>query len=455
MSDTLPIAVLTLALCHGAMAQGLAGQGPPAPPKPGDIQTGLTQAASGPPVNLTLDQAMERARQYSQQVYTAAIAAQFAHEDTVQAKAALYPTVNQFNQFIYTQPNDTLTGIFVSNDGPHVYNEQILVHGDILSFQKRADYRRAIAAEAVARAKADLASRGLIATVVQNYYGMVVAQRKLANAQQSLREAQNVLDITQKLEQGREVAHADVIKARIQVEQRQRDLQDAQLALDKARIGFAVLLFPNYGQQYAVADDLDNTPLLPPFPEIQARAARNSPDIRAAQSLVEQQNQAITSARWAMLPQLSFDYFVGINANQFALYNRDHLNNFGQVAQVQMTIPVWNWGAMRSKVKQAELQLRQARQDLSFTQRQLLAELNQFYLEAQVSSSQVASLRVSAADSAESLRLTQLRYTAGEVTILELVDAQSTLVAARNAHVDGMARYRLAVANLQTLTGAF
>jgi outer membrane protein TolC len=55
----------------------------------------------------------------------------------------------------------------------------------------------------------------------------------------------------------------------------------------------------------------------------------------------------------------------------------------------------------------------------------------------------------------ESLRLTNLRYQAGESTVLEIVDAQNTLTQARNAYDDGQARYRIAVANLQTLTGSF
>jgi outer membrane protein TolC len=38
---------------------------------------------------------------------------------------------------------------------------------------------------------------------------------------------------------------------------------------------------------------------------------------------------------------------------------------------------------------------------------------------------------------------------------LELVDAQNTLNQARNAYDDGLARYRVALANLQTLTGTF
>jgi outer membrane protein TolC len=55
----------------------------------------------------------------------------------------------------------------------------------------------------------------------------------------------------------------------------------------------------------------------------------------------------------------------------------------------------------------------------------------------------------------EALRLSALRYQEGEATILELVDAQNTLTLARNAYDDGLVRYRVALANLQTLTGVF
>ncbi|MGA2275476.1 MAG: TolC family protein [Bryobacteraceae bacterium] len=414
----------------------------------------LAQPAA-PPLKLTLQQAIDRARQYGPTFIAANLAAASAHEDAVQAKAALLPGVGALSQFIYTQPNGTPTGVFVSNDGPHVYNQQAMVHGDLFAPGKRADYHRALAAEAVARAKADVAARGLVAVVVQDYYAMVVAERKLANAQRALREARQFLDVTEQQERGGEAAHSDVIKAQIQVEQRQRDAEDGQLALDKARLAFAVLLFPDFRQDFTVEDDLDSAAALPPFPQVQDMAGRNNPDLRTAQAAVEQQTHVVESARAALLPTLSFDYFFGINANQFAVHNLDQRNNLGSVAQAELTVPLWTWGAARSKIRQAQIGLEQARNDLSFTQRQLLSTLQAFYQEAQVAGSQVDSLKRSVELSAESLRLTLLRYRAGEVTVLEVVDAQTTLTQARNARADGLARYRLALAELQTLTGAF
>ncbi len=320
---------------------------------------------------------------------------------------------------------------------------------------KRADHQRAIAAEAAARAKADIAARGLAATVVQNYYTLLAAQRKYANAQQSLKEAREFADITRKLDAGGEAAHSDAVKAEIQLAQRQRDEQDAQLAIERTRIGFGILLFTDYTQQFSVEDNLATSPALPARAQVEELAGRNNPDIRAAQAAVTQQQYELKSARAAYFPVLSLDYFYGIDANQYAIWDQGHQRNLGSVAQATLTIPIWNWGATRSKVRQSDLRLQQARLDLSLAQRQLLANLDAYYLEAQSASAQIDSLRHSADLSAESLRLTLLRYEAGEVTVLEVVDAQSTLAQARNAYDDGLVRYRVGLAALQTLTGVF
>ena len=127
--------------------------------------------------------------------------------------------------------------------------------------------------------------------------------------------------------------------------------------------------------------------------------------------------------------------------------------NIGYSAQATLNVPIWNWGAIRSRVKQAGLKREQAELDLTLTQKQLEANLASYYQEAQTALSQIESLRTSSDLSAESLRLTTLRYQAGEATALEVVDAETTASGARGAYSDGLVRYRVALATLQTLTG--
>ena len=408
---------------------------------------------SPPDAPLTLQAVLDLARANSQQVRAAQRASDLAAEDRKQARAALLPSMNGFTQYIYTQPNGTPSGIWVPNDGPRVYAMWLNVHGDVFSLAKWAEYRGAAAAEAVARARADVAGRGLVATIVQNYYGLVAAQRKLASAQRSLGEAQQFLDITQKQESGGEVAHSDVVKAQIQVNQRMRDAQDAELAVLKSRLGLSVLVFPDFRDAFSVVDDMDAMMPLLPLAELRSSAVTNSPDVRVAAASVQQESFGVGVARGGVLPSLSFDYFYGINANEFATYDPEGHRLLGSVAQVQLNVPLWNWGAAQSKLKQAQLRVQAAKSDLTLAQRQLQASINTFHREAEVARDQVASLRESLDLSTESLRLTLLRYQAGEVSVLEVVDAQTTLIQARNAYDDGLLRYRVALAALQTLTG--
>jgi len=98
-----------------------------------------------------------------------------------------------------------------------------VVHEEVLAFFRKGEVRRALAAEAVAHARVEVAARGLNATVIQNYFAIISAQRKFANAQTALQEARRFYEISQQLEKGGEAAHSDVIKAEIDLRQRQRE----------------------------------------------------------------------------------------------------------------------------------------------------------------------------------------------------------------------------------------
>ena len=146
-------------------------------------------------LTISLEDALERARTNSQQLQSADLDVALAHEDRRQAKAALLPSLDYFNQYIYTQGNGTDPGVFVSNDGVHVYNSLAEVHEELFSPQRLAEYRRTAAAQALATARRDVVERGLTTTVAQNYFAAVIAKRQNANAREALQQAQRFLTI--------------------------------------------------------------------------------------------------------------------------------------------------------------------------------------------------------------------------------------------------------------------
>ncbi len=405
-------------------------------------------------VTLTLADAIARAKSNAPQFQAALTGLGLAREDRVQARAALLPSVNYSTSFIYTQPNGSASGAFIANNGAHEYISQGIAH-EALGFGSLPDYQRAKAAHALAKAKAEIAARGLVVTVVQAFYGLLAAQAKTQATLQVSGEAQHFLDISKKLENGGEVAHSDVIKAQIQANDLQRQVQETKLAEERARLAVAVLVFPNFFQDFTLVNDLAAAPALPPLTDVQEMAKKNNPELGAALAGLQVADKEVSVARAGHLPSLTVDWFYGIDANQFATEDRVGNRNLGYSAVATLNIPIFNWGATQSKVKQAELQRHQAQVELSAAQRQALADLQSFYSEAETARGQLDTLRESSELAAESVRLTNLRYQAGEATALEVVDAQNTLTTARNAYHDGEARYHLAIANLQTLTGTF
>jgi len=433
----------------------------------------MAQQTPGPAITLptiTLVDALQRARQYGGLTQSANLAVLQAAEDRFQAQKANLPTLNAFNQYINTQGNGTPSGTFVANDGVHVYNEQAVIHEEALMLVRHGELRRAAAAEAVAKAKVEVAARGLNATVIQNYYAILSAQHKAANTQTSILEAQRFIDLTQQQEKAGEAARVDIIKAQIPLKQLQRDLQDAAVAVEKAKIALGVLLFPDLSTEFTVTDDLNQPAALPAVAEAESQASSASPDLKVANASIEEAGYDIEVAKYGYLPSLGIDLFYGIDANQFAIttnhptqesgrstlpnYQVNPRQNLGYVAQATLNIPVWNWGTTRSKIKQAEQRKDQAQADLKLAQKTLQSTVAGAYAEARGALAQLDSLRETMDLSTENLRLTVIRYQAGEAVALEVVDAQNILAAARNGLDDGLARYRIALATLETLIGA-
>jgi outer membrane protein TolC len=435
-------------------------------PPPVDATAAARQAA--PPLNgellhLTFQQALELARKNATQFQAAVVNAGVLHEDAKQARNTLLPTVAYNNSVLYTQGSSPLAAtvggppvIFIANNSPHEYVSQADIH-EAIDMSALGNWRRASAAAAVARAQVEIAKRGLVVTVAQNYYKVGAAEHKLETAKLAVGEGDKFFQLTQKLEGGGEVAHADVIKAELQMRDRRRQLQEAELALLNARLDLAVLIFPNFNDNFQVADDIHASAPLPSIEEIQQRGTKDNPDLRAALEAVRQSRYDVFGARMGYLPSLSFDYFYGIDATRFAVNTAtpsgQKFSNLGYSWLATLNIPIWNWGTTQSKVKQAELKQDQAKREFSLAQRKLIAEIQSLYAEASTALSELEDLKRSGELASESLRLVTLRYQNGEATVLEVVDAQTTFTSANSAYQDGALRYRVALASLQTLTG--
>jgi outer membrane protein TolC len=169
----------------------------------------------------------------------------------------------------------------------------------------------------------------------------------------------------------------------------------------------------------------------------------------------------VAMAKSAFFPSLGIEFDYGIEANALALHS-DNLTrpgvlqpNLGYFVTYSLNLPVWDWGTRLSNLHAAEDQKALARINLSYAQRQMLNSLYNSYNEAAVAWNELGNLRRSVDLAARNLELVTMQYQAGETQVLQVLDAENSLDQARNADAAGAARYRNALAALQTLTGSF
>ncbi len=343
------------------------------------VTTAQNSPGAAPPV-ISLQEAIQRAQQNSIELGAARTTYTTANANSTIARSTLLPNVRGTAGYLYTQgtglPSTAFPGgtpIFIANNAVHEYIGQANAHQD-LSFALAYDYRRTQADARVAKARLEIARRGLVLVVVQRFYGLAVAERKLVTARSAQEEAQQFLSVSQKLEAGGEVAHSDVIKAQIEANDKQRALQEAQLAVENARLDLALLLFKNFDQNFSIADDLSTPASLPSMDEVAAQARQKNPDLAAALASKESADYEVRSARSDYLPAFGFDYWYGIDSTQVA-WQIDGARNVGSAAAATLNIPIWNWGATHARVRQAEVAREQAQLELTTAQKTLLAQV--------------------------------------------------------------------------------
>ena len=112
-------------------------------------QVAETTPQQNPPLTITLQDALQRARGIMPQLLAANTEAEIAHQERVQARAAMLPTISYTTSYLYTQGNGTPSGLFIANNAVHEYLAQGNAHEALnLGWGQIAEYRRSGAAEA-------------------------------------------------------------------------------------------------------------------------------------------------------------------------------------------------------------------------------------------------------------------------------------------------------------------
>jgi outer membrane protein TolC len=407
---------------------------------------------------LTLDEALRLANAQASSFITSGLNERIAAEDVRQAEVAFLPKVGAPLSYIYTspvlgrKPGEARTQSFIANNAIGEYEALVNVSGDIdINGRLRATLAKNRALLEAAHAGTEVARHALVQAVIEAYYGLALAIAERAGAEQNLAAAEEFERITSLLVTGGEVAPVDLTRAQLQTITRRDELERARADEIVSAGALRVLIGYDFTRPIATTDLLLGVPADTSLQRFRAADISRRPEFTQLEAQLRAAKQEIRIARAERLPSVSYSMNGGFDTDSIkAPRLRQHS---GVSAAVSLNIPIFDWGASRSKERQARLRAQVAENERTVA---LRGFTQQFY--AAQAQANTAAARVRLAGQGVILAQNNLdtsiaRYRAGEAQIIEVTDAQTTLVTQRLALYQAIFDYQTALGRLRQATG--
>ena len=407
---------------------------------------------------LTVDEALRLANAQASTFQTALLNERVAAEDLRQSRAAFLPKVSAPLSYIYTSPalglppGEPRGPSFVTSDGIGVYDALVNVSGDFdIAGRLRATLAKNRALLAAAHAGAEVARRELAQAVVEAYYGLALANAQLRAAEENLAAAEEFEHITSLLLSGGEVAAVDLTRAQLQTLTRRDELGKARSSEAVAAGSLRVFVGYEFSKPILTTDLALALPVGSEYQQFKAEDVSRRPEFTQLEQQLRAARQEIKIARADRLPSLGYSVNGGFDTDSLkAPRLKEHT---GVSAAISFSIPIFDWGATRSREQQARLRV-----DIAENERTLALRgfTQQFYAaRAQVESAaaRIGIAREGVTKAQDNLAASIARYRAGEAQIVEVTDAQTTLVEQRGALYQAIFDYQTALARLRQATG--
>lgn len=448
-----PSAITVLLLSLAFPAPGQVSPQPPQPANP--YQGSVTRGqASAQPINLTLDDAIQRGLTTNLGIILSGTQTSQARGQQMTQLQTLLPSIDANYKDAALQVDLPAQGLrlpgFPTVLGPFGYNDlRASLNWSLVDLPSLHNYLAARHDFASAQLSAADA-RDMVVLSVGNAYLLVIAdQSRVSSVQAQVATAKVSLDQAEDSHNAGTAPMIDVLRARVDYQSLQQQLIVSQNALDKDKLALARTIGLPLAQPftlvdtapYSVFDQMDVNALI-------AQAEKDRKDLAA---LVEQtaaaqeQRKAATADR---LPTVKADVDYGDIGTTLS-------HSHGTIdATGSLSVPVFKEYALRGEAEIAQSQLDTTQAQLSDKKAQIEADVRDALLDIASAQKQVEVARSSVDLANEELKEAQERYANGVSDNLDVSQATQSVAQANDQLVASLYRDNVAKLSLARALGA-
>jgi len=294
----------------------------------------------------------------------------------------------------------------------------------------------------------------IIRVVHQTYFNYLKTMQFLDVAQSNLKSSQQQLALTKKRFELGSARKTDLLKAEVRFGQARVDVVNNNSALENAYLNLKNAMgIIGSDQDFTVKDVAAALVPVPDFATGFETIQKLNPSVLAKQRQITNAefNEKITKG--ARMPNISANANYSGNAEDLENLSGKWDENWRRNISLSISIPIYTGNTLSTRIQQARLNVQKQEseyltqlQDLSVQLHGILDRLNNYQEVIPINETVLTSAK-------EDLKLAQKRYSLGSTTILEVLDAQVSVVSARSSLIRTKYDAFIEQSNLKGLLG--
>ena len=294
----------------------------------------------------------------------------------------------------------------------------------------------------------------IIREVHQTYFNYLKTMQLLDVAQSNLNSSQQQLALTKKRFELGSARKTDLLKAEVRFGQARVEVVNNNSALENAYLNLKNAMgIIGTGKDFKVEDVANALVLIPDFETGFETIQKLNPSVLAKQRQIKNAELSEKITKGARMPNISASANYSGNAEDLETLSGEWDENWQRNFSLSISIPIYTGNTLSTRIQQARLNVKKQEseyltqlQDLSVQLHGILDRLNNYQAVIPINETVLSSAE-------EDLKLAQQRYSLGSATILEVLDAQVSVVIARSSLIRSKHDSLIEQANLKALLG--
>ncbi len=416
-------------------------------------------AMAGTPQQLTIDESIQIALNRNPSIKIADGKIKDARQTVYQAIGSALPSVGLQTTKIIDEKVQVIANPFPSPGGPTTLELDFTMdyQYDLRVSQPLFTGGKIALGTLMARKGVDLArsqymqeKNNLSYQVIQAYLGVLVAKEFLLVAEDGYGTAQEFFEISKLLYGQGMISKLDLLQAEVQAANLLPQKTQAANGVTMAMAGLKMLLGVNSETEISLTDKISYVPTHYDLETLKVQALANRAELQQMDLSRSLSSLNVNMARSDFLPMVALSYSYSLAGNDLDQYSDW---DDSRMLAVRLSYDLFNGGTRLSKVRQAQIALRQTNYGYDALKDAILLETEQTYLRLVEAEKSILSQKKTVDQASEAARLAKIQFREGTITNLQANQIQINLTAAKANYLQALFTYAVADASIKKATG--